>query len=68
LKDDRLHAEASARVHLQVVDKYEHDWIIADTDTTMLADALDRIVFFASHTLFLGRFRGPRPPRDSSKR
>jgi hypothetical protein len=25
----------------------------------MLADALDRIVFFASHTLFLGRFRGP---------
>jgi len=32
--------EAIARVHIQAVEKYGHDCIMVDTDTTMLAEAM----------------------------
>lgn len=36
----RRDPEVIARVHLQALDKYEHDCILVDTDTTMLAEAM----------------------------
>ena len=40
LEDYRINPEVIARVHLQALEKYEHDCIMVDTDTTMLAEAL----------------------------
>jgi len=36
----RVDPQAIARVHLQAVEKYGHDCILVDTDTTMLAEAM----------------------------
>jgi MtaA/CmuA family methyltransferase len=40
MEDYRVNPEAIARVHLQAVEKYGHDCILVDTDTTMLAEAM----------------------------
>jgi len=40
MEDYRTNPEVIARVHLQAVEKYQHDCIMVDTDTTMLAEAL----------------------------
>ncbi len=40
MEDYRVNPEAIARAHLQAVEKYGHDCILVDTDTTMLAEAL----------------------------
>ena len=40
MEDYRVDPEAIARVHLQAVEKYGHDCILVDTDTTMLAEAM----------------------------
>jgi uroporphyrinogen decarboxylase len=40
MEDYRVNPEVIARVHLQAVEKYGHDCIMVDTDTTMLAEAL----------------------------
>ena len=40
MEDYRVNPEAIARVHLQAVEKYGHDCIMVDTDTTMLAEAM----------------------------
>ena len=40
LEDYRVNPEVIARVHLQALEKYRHDCIMVDTDTTMLAEAL----------------------------
>jgi uroporphyrinogen decarboxylase len=40
LEDYRINPEVIARVHLQALEKYEHDCSMVDTDTTMLAEAL----------------------------
>lgn len=40
MEDYRVNPEVIARVHLQALDKYEHDCILVDTDTTMLAEAM----------------------------
>lgn len=40
MEDYRVRPEVIARVHLQALDKYEHDCIFVDTDTTMLAEAM----------------------------
>ena len=37
MEEYRVNPEAIARVHLQAVEKYGHDCILVDTDTTMLA-------------------------------
>jgi len=43
LEDYRVDPEVIARVHLQALEKYEHDCIMVDTDTTMLAEALGAV-------------------------
>lgn len=40
MEDYRRDPEVIARVHLQALDKYQHDCILVDTDTTMLAEAM----------------------------
>ena len=40
MEDYRTDPEVIARVHLQAVEKYGHDCIMVDTDTTMLAEAM----------------------------
>ncbi len=40
MKDYRVDPEVIARVHLHALDKYGHDCILVDTDTTMLAEAM----------------------------
>ena len=40
MEDYRVNPEAIARAHLQAVEKYGHDCILVDTDTTMLAEAM----------------------------
>jgi uroporphyrinogen decarboxylase len=40
MEDYRVDPEAIARAHLQAVEKYRHDCILVDTDTTMLAEAM----------------------------
>ena len=40
MEEYRVNPEAIARVHLQAVEKYGHDCIMVDTDTTMLAEAM----------------------------
>ena len=40
IEDYRVDPEAIARAHLQAVEKYGHDCILVDTDTTMLAEAM----------------------------
>ncbi len=40
MEEYRVNPEAIARVHLQAVEKYGHDCILVDTDTTMLAEAM----------------------------
>jgi MtaA/CmuA family methyltransferase len=40
MEDYRVNPEAIARVHLQAAEKYGHDCIMVDTDTTMLAEAM----------------------------
>jgi len=40
MEEYRVSPEAIARVHLQALEKYEHDCILVDTDTTMLAEAM----------------------------
>ena len=40
IEDYRVNPEAIARVHLQAVEKYGHDCVLVDTDTTMLAEAM----------------------------
>src|SRR5579862_1008494 len=40
MEEYRVNPEAIARVHLQALDKYGHDCIMVDTDTTMLAEAM----------------------------
>lgn len=40
MEDYRVHPEAIACVHLQALEKYGHDCILVDTDTTMLAEAM----------------------------
>jgi MtaA/CmuA family methyltransferase len=40
MEDYRVNPEVIARVHLQAVEKYKHDCIMVDTDTTMLAEAM----------------------------
>lgn len=40
MEDYRVNPDVIARVHLQSLDKYEHDCILVDTDTTMLAEAM----------------------------
>lgn len=40
LEDYRVNPQAMARAHLQAVEKYGHDCILIDTDTTMLAEAM----------------------------
>jgi MtaA/CmuA family methyltransferase len=40
MEDYRVDPEIIARVHLQALEKYGHDCILVDTDTTMLAEAL----------------------------
>jgi len=40
MEDYRVNPEVIARVHLQALDKYGHDCIFVDTDTTMLAEAM----------------------------
>jgi len=40
MEDYRVNPEAIARTHLHAVEKYGHDCIVVDTDTTMLAEAL----------------------------
>jgi len=40
MEDYRINPDAIARTHLQAVEKYGHDCILVDTDTTMLAEAL----------------------------
>lgn len=40
MEDYRVDPEIIARVHLQALEKYGHDCVVVDTDTTMLAEAL----------------------------
>jgi uroporphyrinogen decarboxylase len=40
MEDYRVNPEAIACAHLQAVEKYGHDCILVDTDTTMLAEAM----------------------------
>jgi MtaA/CmuA family methyltransferase len=40
MEDYRVNPEVIARAHLQAQEKYGHDCIVVDTDTTMLAEAL----------------------------
>src|SRR5579863_4673160 len=40
MEDYRVDPEVIARVHLQALDKYGHDCMLVDTDTTMLAEAM----------------------------
>lgn len=40
MEDYRVNPEAIARTHLHALEKYGHDCIVVDTDTTMLAEAL----------------------------
>lgn len=40
MEDYRVDPEIIARVHLQALEKYGHDCIMVDTDTTMLAEAM----------------------------
>jgi MtaA/CmuA family methyltransferase len=40
IEDYRVNPQAIARVHLEAVEKYGHDCIMVDTDTTMLAEAM----------------------------
>jgi len=40
MEDYRVDPEVIARVHLQALEKYGHDCILVDTDTTMLAEAM----------------------------
>jgi MtaA/CmuA family methyltransferase len=40
MEEYRVNPEAIARAHLQAVEKYGHDCILVDTDTTMLAEAM----------------------------
>lgn len=40
MEDYRVDPEVIARVHLLAQEKYEHDCILVDTDTTMLAEAM----------------------------
>jgi len=40
MEDYRVNPEAIARAHLHALEKYGHDCIVVDTDTTMLAEAL----------------------------
>jgi len=40
MEEYRVNPEAIARTHLQAWEKYGHDCIVVDTDTTMLAEAL----------------------------
>ncbi len=40
MEDYRVDPEAIAQAHLQAVEKYGHDCILVDTDTTMLAEAM----------------------------
>ncbi|MCJ7502308.1 MAG: uroporphyrinogen decarboxylase family protein [Acidobacteriia bacterium] len=40
MEEYRRDPEAIARVHLEAVEKYGHDCIMVDTDTTMLAEAM----------------------------
>lgn len=40
MEDYRVNPEAIARTHLQAVEKYGHDCILLDTDTTLLAEAM----------------------------
>jgi uroporphyrinogen decarboxylase len=40
MEEYRVNPETIARVHLQAVEKYGHDCIMVDTDTTMLAEAM----------------------------
>lgn len=40
MEDYRVDPEVIAKAHLQAVEKYGHDCILLDTDTTMLAEAL----------------------------
>ena len=40
MEEYRVNPEAIARVHLQAAEKYGHDCILVDTDTTMLAEAM----------------------------
>src|SRR5574337_306324 len=36
----RVDPDATAQVHLQALEKYGHDCLLIDTDTTMLAEAM----------------------------
>jgi MtaA/CmuA family methyltransferase len=40
MEDYRTQPEAIVRTHLQAVEKYGHDCVLVDTDTTLLAEAL----------------------------
>ena len=40
MEEYRSDPEAMARAHLAALDKYGHDCILIDTDTTMLAEAM----------------------------
>ena len=40
MEEYRMNPEAIARAHLQALEKYGHDCILVDTDTTMLAEAM----------------------------
>jgi len=40
MKEYRSHPQAIARAHLTALEKYGHDCILVDTDTTMLAEAM----------------------------
>jgi uroporphyrinogen decarboxylase len=40
MEDYRVDPEVIARVHLQALEKYHHDCLVIDTDTTMLAEAM----------------------------
>lgn len=43
MEDYRVDPELIARVHLQALEKYQHDCIMVDTDTTMLAEAMGAV-------------------------